>query len=159
MSLQGNDYAQTWHSLTMMMDFLGHFGSLASSIIKTMKHWLWLKHKPPTFLHFLKHFPKELSLNSSWDILDFLFSNITTKSKSLATLSTQTNFYSFNFDIWYLFVLRIDTFFVSSSFKILEKSFGIRTTLVFGLVTLVSKNLGALSIELHNEPSNSTNVV
>jgi hypothetical protein len=41
----------------------------------------------------------------------------------------------------------------------LEKSFGIRTTLIFGLVTLVSKNLKALSAELHNEPSNSTNVV
>lgn len=37
----------------------------------------------------------------------------------------------------------------------LEKSFGTRTTFIFGLVTLVSEIVGALSIELHNEPSNS----
>jgi hypothetical protein len=37
----------------------------------------------------------------------------------------------------------------------LEKSLGRRTTFVFGLVILVSKTLGVLLINLHNEPSKS----
>ncbi len=119
-----------------------------------MKHWLWVKHKSPTFLHFLQHFLKHyhFKLKSRYLQLTFL---ITTKSKSLATWSTQTNSCSFNFDIWYIFMLRTNTFFVSSYFKMLEKSLGRRTTFVFGLVILVSKTLGVLLINLHNEPSKS----